>query len=270
MPEEKKRFGFSEGILVIFIPAVAYAIGFSYEEGYLKFFGIPSALISVDIPSMFSAVIFGAFYIFLLLLWLFKTSELLQDNQNSKKTIGLAMVLGFFIILFLLTKGTQYYIYIFLSLALIGVLTVILSKLESKFNPVAKIFSVTYKLINGTIKKDIEDETHSSAANIPGKIFVLFIFLLIPFFVSSLAGSNNAREKITFDTIEHEKLGNIAIVRIYGDLVIGVPFTQTDKTLKGKYIVLDIKSLQNTPFVTQDIGPFKEREKTNKHVQPPP
>lgn len=53
----KQAFSFGDAIQVMFITAISYAVAYCYEYAYLKYFGVPSDFIVVDIKSIVTSAI---------------------------------------------------------------------------------------------------------------------------------------------------------------------------------------------------------------------
>ena len=111
-----RKITFSESVLLGVIPVVVYALGFSYERGHLSFYGMPSALITTDAPAMISAAVFGVLYAYVLLLWLSLAVDSSESESHLVKSIGLIMLyLGFFPMLYLLLRGSEYLVIVLFS-----------------------------------------------------------------------------------------------------------------------------------------------------------
>lgn len=251
---KKENSIFPEGLLVILIPAFAYALGFSYEAGYLSFFRVPSSFISIDISALFSTAIFVAFYLFFLLLWLSIAFDYSNGKSNVAKAMGkLMIILGFFPIIYILLKGAENIVKIISILGVIFLIVSILTRLEKKFTFLVRASSKIHETIDESASKTLESKTAFSALQEKGTLFFL---LFLPFIIAFFAGHNNAKGNSRYEIITHSQHGELAVVRNYGQLLVAVPFNRELKKIKDKYVIINSNTESSILFSPQNIGPF--------------
>lgn len=264
----KNSLGFSEGILIAFVPAAVYALGFSFESGYLSYYGVPSSLASIDIPALISASLLGAFYIFVLLMWLTLSIDLTLDKSNIVKIVGVLMLyLGFLPVLYFILKGAEYLVYVLLACFTIIIVILLLSILEKKH----EWLSVVGKKIHDGVRKLLpgeEKNSRSGAVDALTKAGVVVFLSLIPFAIAYSAGKHYAKDKTNYGVVKHNRLGELAVVRIYGGSLIAIPFNREKKSLSNKYIVADVNNDKYMPIHHEEIGPLLKYRHSNPNKRP--
>lgn len=256
---QPRKIEFSEGLLLGIIPVFVYALGFSYESGYLSYYGIPSELIAIDAPAMIRAAVFGAIYAFVVLLWLSLAVDSSVSESHSEKSIGILMLyLGFFPILYLLSKGADYLsVVIMLSFGIISVV-VILRKLEEKLPWLKKASVRIHSVLAKALPPEEENmETPSLFGGLQKAGGMIFL-AMIPFVLAFLAGKNNAADAPGLDVFEHKTIGELAVIRTYGDKVIAIPFHREKQEFQNQYVVFEIATLSGVVFANEHIGPLKK------------
>ncbi|GAB57349.1 hypothetical protein [Rheinheimera nanhaiensis] len=269
MPEtlsnQPRKIQLSEGVVLGIIPVVVYALGFSYESGYLSYYGIPSELIAIDAPAMIRAAVFGAIYAFVALLWLSLAVDSSVGESYSEKSIGIIMLyLGFFPVLYLLSKGSDYLsIVMMLSFGIIF-LVVLLRKLEDKLPWLQRASVKTHALLAEAFQSEDEKQEIPSLFGWLQKAAALFLLTMIPFVLAFTAGKHSAEDDSVLDVFERERIGELAVIRIYGDKVIAIPFHREKQEFRKQYVVFEIGTLSSVVFTNEHIGPLKEVETVAK------
>jgi hypothetical protein len=190
-------------------------------------------------------------------MWVSLAGDFSKEKSNIAKTTGLTMIyFGLFPILFFISKGEEYLAIILFSIFFLIFFMRILSKLEKKVPFLEKIFSVIHQNMDTILKEKTNEKPNSSFYFFQKAGAILFI-LLIPFMLAFFAGKNDAKEKVQYDVLTHKRLGELAVVRIYSDLLIGVPFDRSKKQFANKYVIADIKSLDDAIFTVELIGPLR-------------
>lgn len=258
---QPRKIQLSEGVLLGIIPVFIYALGFSYESGYLSYYGIPSELIAIDAPAMIRATVFGAIYAFVALLWFSLAVDSSVSESHSEKSIGIIMLyLGFFPVLYLLLKGSEYLsIVMMLSFGIIF-LVVILRKLEEKLPWLQKASVKAHGVLAEAFPPEEEQKEKPSVFGGLQKAGAMFILAMIPFVLAFSAGKHSAEDDSVLDVFEREKIGELAVIRIYGDKVIAVPFHREKQEFQKQYVVFEIGTLSGVVFANEPIGPLKEVE----------
>lgn len=256
---QPRKIELSEGVLLGIIPVFVYSLGFSYESGYLSYYGIPSELIAIDAPAMIRATVFGAIYVFVALLWLSLAVDSSVSESHSEKSIGILMLyLGFFPVLYLLLKGTEYLIVVMmLSFGIIS-LVVILRKLEEKLPWLQKASIKTHGVLADAFPLEEEKKEKPSVFRGLQKAGAMFFLAMIPFVLAFSAGKHSAEDDSALDVFEREKIGELAVIRIYGDKVIAIPFHREKQEFQKQYVVFEIGTLSDVVFSNENIGPLKE------------
>lgn len=253
---ENRKFVLSDGLLLGVMPVFVYGMGYSYESGYVSFFGVPTSLISIDAPAMVSAALFGAMYAFVLLLWITSSVDSSASNSYVGKSIGLIMMyFGFFVVLYFMIKGTEYLTFTIAALFVVMLLIVLLEKLEGKWVWLRRFFMRIHSKLSESL--DYEEKAPVSAADKLREMGAILFIALLPFVLAYIAGKNNAKEQAIFSVIS-SKIGDLAVVRIYGDRIIGIPFDRKDKEFSKEFVILKSESISERLFKSQKIGPLKD------------
>jgi len=252
---EKKKFSLSEGMLLGAIPVAVYAMGYSYESGFLSFYGIPTSLISIDAAAMVSSALFGAIYAFALLLWVSLSVDSSASDSYVEKSLGLIMLyFGFFPVLFMLLQGSKY-----LTVAMgmsfgMMLLIVLLRKLETKWNWLRRVSIKLHMTLSGNFNS--ANEEFPSAVNALRKGGAIVLIAMIPFLLAYIAGQNNAKALTLYNIISNE-LGELAVIRIYGDKIIAIPFDRKAQTFSREFVIFEIGSISMVIFKSEKVGPIK-------------
>lgn len=257
----------SEGAILAAIPVVFYALGFSYEAGYLNYYGIPDDVISIDATAMISATIFGALYSFILFLWLSIAVDSSLSDSSIEKAIGITMPLGIIIIIFFIVKGDTNIA--FLSSFGFMAAIVFLRWLESKSVIARKFFTWLYNNVSTFFDYDEKPPQKKSAFKLLQDYSAIAILFALPFFLAFAAGSNNAKSKTEYDTIQDKTHNKLALIRIYGEKIITIPLSDKDQhnLPKKRYVIIPTQNLDNVTFEKEDIGKItftSESKKPNK------
>lgn len=255
---QKGKFALSEGVLLGVIPVVVYALGFSYETGYLSFYGVPSSLVSIDAPAMVSATVFGALYVFALLLWASLAVDSSGGESYFEKSIGLVMLyFGLFPVLFLLFMGAEYLsVVMFLSFGAMFVI-LLLRSLEARWSWLQRFSIKTHRVLSGAFGPEEVENERRSALNSLRAGGAMILIVMIPFLLAFAAGRNNAKDESFYNVIRNE-LGEVAVVRIYGDKIIAIPFDRGEKSFKREFLVIKTDSLSNVVFRSEEVGPLQQ------------
>lgn len=255
---QKGKFALSEGVLLGVIPVVVYALGFSYETGYLSFYGVPSSLVSIDAPAMVSATVFGALYAFALLLWASLAVDSSGGESYFEKSIGLVMLyFGLFPVLFLLFMGVEYLsVVMFLSFGAMFVI-LLLRRLEARWSWLQRFSIKTHRVLSGAFGPEEVENERRSALNSLRAGGAMILIVMIPFLLAFAAGRNNAKDESFYSVIRNE-LGEVAVVRIYGDKIIAIPFDRGEKSFKREFLVIKTDSLSNVVFRSEEVGPLQQ------------
>lgn len=96
---------------------------------------------------------------------------------------------------------------------------------------------------------------------------IVFI-VLIPFVLAFAAGRHNAENLTTYDVFENEKLGVLAVARIYGNIVVSIPFDKGQMSFKREYAVFKFDNLSGVVFSSEKIGPLKTIPSQNGNKNP--
>lgn len=269
LSNKPRKIELSEGVLLGIIPAFVYALGFSYESGYLSYYGIPSELIAIDAPAMIRATVFGAIYAFVASLWISLAVDSSVSESHSEKTIGILMLyLGLFPILYLLSKGSEYLsIVMMLSFGIIFLL-VILRKLEEKLPWLQKASVKTHGILAEAFPSEENKKEKPSLFGGLQKAGAMFFLAMIPFVLAFSAGKHSAEDNSVLDVFEREKIGELAVIRIYGDKVIAIPFHREKQEFQKKYVVYEISTLSDVVFANEHIGPLNEVESVAPQENP--
>ena len=268
-PKEKKKLQLSEGVLLGTVPVVVYAFSFVYEMGYLSFYGLPSALISIDAPAMISAALFGALYIFALLFWLSLAIDSSDSEYNIVKTIGLLMLyFGFFPIIYLLLRGSEYLPIAFFLTVGVMFLIIVLRGAEKRWVWLQGFSAKAYCFFAEVFPSEsVHKKKKSTFELLQDGAGIVFI-VLIPFVLVFAAGRHNAENLTTYDVFENEKLGVLAVARIYGNIVVSIPFDKGQMSFKREYAVFKFDNLSGVVFSSEKIGPLKTIPSQNGNKNP--
>lgn len=259
---EKKSFASkitsSEGVILAAIPVAGYALGFSYESGFFSFYELPSTLVSVEISTLFPAILFSLVHIFILLVWLSAGVDCAVGESNSQRLIGNFMLyIGFFLALLLLVQGPSFLIAVMGGMVFLLFLARVLPRAEKRFSFIDKAVGSVYEFFK---EEPTERENKSAFTKIQEIGGAVFFILVIPCFVAYSVGQNNARDEINYDVIDHPTFGHTAVIRIQTNHVVSIPFDIKTKQFDGRYLVSDLASISEQIITNMNLGPLLKKE----------
>ena len=95
--EEKRKnknnlSSINDGLLIAAATMAIYALAYSYESGFLSYYGVPSSLISIDATAMVSSVAFGLMYIIPFLIIISIGNDFSIEKTNTIKLVGTILI----------------------------------------------------------------------------------------------------------------------------------------------------------------------------------
>lgn len=252
----KGKVYFSEGMLLGLIPVAVYALGYSYESGFVSYYGVPTSLISIDAPAMVSSVLFGAIYVYALMFWVSLSVDSSSSDSYTEKTIGIIMIyFGFFPIVFMLFVGGEYLAFAMALPFVMMLLIVLLRILEKKWGGLRNYSKKLHIYLSNVLGN--EKEEVKSASNSLQNIGGVLIIALIPFLLAYAAGRNNAKTQKTYSVIT-STAGELSVVRIYGENIIAVPFNRKEHSFTQEFAIMKMGNIDNVVFKNEKVGPLKD------------
>lgn len=261
MPESSPTVGVrswwkTEGVLLAAIPFFSYLLTYIYEAGYCKFFGIPWEFIS---PNWANVFIFAGGLLGLIVVMFFLIEpffitiypELPWPILRRLRRLSVPVLLSL-IYLFLFGKDQSVFIVVvgvILSLALLEFGLPLLTQRDRK--------SYLEKLTAQDSVDDRVDGLGDLAARRLGPS--VFGYLLLVYFLGCLsfyAGRAAAMNQENFLVLVDEP--DIAIVRVYGDRLIGMKFNREKKLAINNFKIL---VSTGTALQLENIGPLKTSSK---------
>ena len=252
-----------EALFIAILSAGAYWLTFIYEAGYLSSFDLPLHLVEVSLQTTFivALALTGAMWV------LFSLINIVAMSWPEHPAIQQKVFRICLMLLYPLWHWLNYrfrpqdwIVYLF-PLAFIVIFELLWPLL------------VFHKKGRSLRERIIADETAESPARermIFGRIFAafgphaynLFIFLIIGSVLSYTAGrakSETQKEYFVFDDAP-----NVAVVRIYHDMIIAVPFDLGTKTIQSQIIIRKIGTEKVKFTLGRDVGPLKKQKPIKK------
>ena len=148
------------------------------------------------------------------------------------------------------------------------IVLVALKKAEEKLPWLQRMSMKIHAILSDTLPHESEAKGKSSAFEALRKGGSIFFLAMIPFLLSFAAGRHNAEDVSSYNVISNDEIGELAVVRIYGDKVIAVPFNRQKKSFERKFAIIEIGSLSNTIFSNEEIGPLSKQVSVSGHENP--
>jgi hypothetical protein len=236
----RSYFGsFPEALLIASLTAGAYWLAFLYELTYLSVFALPPDLVEVSLQTMlFTALaLCGAWSLF----WSINLGSMLwPEHPAIQKKILPSLICSFFLISWVFyfgfrTKDWSVYV-ILLFCAVLGTAVqflpdtgpeppTIIERIAGAFGPPAAFSVVT---------------------------FIAFIIIAsVLASISGLAKAANQKDYFLFSDYPE-----IAVIRIYSDRILAVPFDRGTKTIRPEVIIRKIDQKDIRLTLGKDVGPL--------------
>ena len=249
----------SEATIITLASASAYFIAFMYEAGYFRAFDIPLSLVQVAFSSVliillsFSGLLFLLFSIVILISMKWPKSKPLQV-----KLLRICLVL-FFPFCILLLYGWQKRDWITL---LIVVMYLLFMEIIWPLVSYRDKKSLREKFVSDEVAygKGMHQSILGRIRDTLGTLGYALVFTL--FFCGSLAhtaGNAKATTQREFFVLNEES--EIAIVRLYQEMIIGVHFERETRTIQPEIILRAIKGDNTIQLIREDIGPLLRPKK---------
>jgi hypothetical protein len=249
--QEKTRL-IDPKIILAVSPFVGYAVTYLYEIGFAKWFHIPHEFISLELTK----IILATLVVFLVsLLYL---ARLIYAGKVGTKKLGAIENLSAFVtslailfIIIMLANRKVYKLFIFLKksrplfsllfiLALIGMTLLFKAIIERK--------NLLNKNINSEFKR---------------KVTVVVLTILGLIFISLISGYFKAVLKEHYLVLETSP--EIIVVNKYeNSLVCSIWDSRKEKTISGRYFILEFSSLSRVRAYLKEVGPLSTSDSRSK------
>lgn len=248
----------TEGIIIAVIPILAYLVTFSYEVGYAGFFLIPQNLITLNIINFF-AVCGVLLSLFVILLWPILIYIDLVKKETNVITLRFVKLFPFY--LWLVVNELLYGFTLWREWILSLIIAIILSIIEFG----APLLSQRHKgSYNEKLKADLEADLKTETIFdrllqfLGWKIYLftlIFIFMLL---ISYNVGRAEALKKVNFLVVDTSP--EVAVLRIYGDYLICVPFDRGSREVQRSFVILNMSESFKTTLKLEKIGPLHPKK----------
>ncbi|MFJ7510022.1 hypothetical protein ACIQW7_11240 [Peribacillus simplex] len=264
--EEVKHFNWFDTSLIIgFITVLGYFVAYSFQKGYLLYFGITDIFVKqIDIVSVFISITIVGSVFFVVYTFYDHLAKLFEEFSNPYIKLFRKVFLPFLVIGLPLGAYMSSFIkgIIFITLSVILVLIYILPVI--KYKDVKgykhKIEKVLISLDeDGITFKDFMIEVRDTPSM--RIVFILGAFLIIQP-IMQLVGYKNAEQERDFFVLE-SKEQNYLVINKYGENFIIAPFNAKENTIKQEFQIIEVKSDFDSPFVYKKIN-LKDRIKLNE------
>ncbi|KAB7681123.1 hypothetical protein GBN23_06365 [Plesiomonas shigelloides] len=253
---EKKGIALTDATYLLIIPAIAYALGYFFEFGYLSYYDVPSVLITTDIESMINAGIYMLLPLLSTLIWLAVALDASCSKKHSEKFAGTIMLFLLIPIIMFICKGGWWYLIVFIASLAIKLVIAILGEAESMSDKFRDKFSNLNESFFGDLERKPTENLYHRSKQFASVIFIL----LVPFLMSYTSGYNYARDKNAYDTFEYNNNKHLALIRVYGEKAIAIPFNINNDSLKKQYTILPLSELSKVMISKQNIGPLQKSD----------
>jgi hypothetical protein len=259
---ESKRASFlgalPEALFVALLTGGAYWLAFVYEAGYLSSFDLPPHLVEVSLQTtlIVALALSGAIWVVFSVINIFLMSW--PKHPAIQQKVFRIMLMLLFPIWHLLNYGfrTQDWVYYGIFLVFIVILELVWPLL---------VFRKKGSLRERFIADEIA-EASPQERTIFGRIFDAFgpgaYGLLLLFVIGSLLAHTAGRAKAETqkEYFVFADAPDVAVVRIYHDTIIAVPFDRRTRTIQSQVIVWKIGTEKVALTLDKDVGPLKKQK----------
>jgi hypothetical protein len=239
-----KKF-LSDALLIAAVTGTGYLSAFTYQFGYLQYFGIPTYFIDINLGDVLLTAAIG----FLTLLSIATCIDLMSRDMKSRTLKILAISLPALVMLFILFAPVLG-LYLDLSntvifgLFLIALIALIIGLIIYAIKTKDRIHDKSYGLL-------------SLAETAFGSFPVLFIASLI-FFVFYSAGIGKMVAQGTKNYLVANTNPELVIIGTYSENFIGLNFNSSTKTFSNDVTLISPEKIasDNIVFTGEDIGPL--------------
>jgi hypothetical protein len=260
------------GIGVGSITILGYVLAFLYEEGYTRYFKIPSELIKLDLINIFIFIFYLLSLIFTIYLIINTCYKYVCTRQSIVQRAFLRLVpyLLFFLAIQLITINTKTWKFINWIVAIAFLITIFNEFVLPIITQRGKgSYYQKLQLVEERHNKSNFREPNILDIMIPTKyisiyskvlnvIFILGLFLM----ATNILGNANAERKEEFLVMRDSE--HIAVLKIYGDKYICAPFDPNSKTFADSLYIFNFAKKDDLKLDWEKIGPLKPVTKQNK------
>ena len=246
----------SDAMWVAALSAATYAVAFSYEAGYARYFHVPVNLITIS-PTLLLKV-GGALMVVMMPLYLLTMTiwPLLPRSDTALAKAVNLLVKDAIYITFMMSPYLIHGEYWLLYCGLIG--SIIIYELVIPLITQRKIPTLEMKLAEeDKISRDnaVRSIVWSLVMRF-GRVPIVFlvIFSMTASFANTL-GSENAKKKTEFMLVKGDP--NVVVLALYDDLFITQPFDSSSKMLVGYLKIMRLGDGKEIELAPGDVGPLK-------------
>jgi hypothetical protein len=242
----------SEGLLLAAIPVIAHSIAFLYELGYCQFFGIPTFLISISATAIFIAA--GTM---LSIAWpiysIINLCSMLVDPLSTPLIRAVTRI-------FIVTVPLIALLFLFgldwpeLYTAALTVLFIVILEFGTPLLAQRGKGNFSEKL---RYQEEFESQQKKShLSNVFSRLGVssaiVFVTLIYSLFIAYSCGRAAAKKQESFLVLK--ETSNVAVLRIYGDNLVGAAYDGKSKKLTGEFLLRKVGDASSDSLTLQKIG----------------
>lgn len=260
-PERTRFLGsVPEALFIAILTAGAYWLAFRYEAGYLSGFGLPADLVEVSLQTTLivtlalSGAIWTIFSIINLVLMLWPEHPAIQEKVFR---VGILLLLPLWHLLNYGFRAQDWILYVGF-LVFVAIFEIVWPLLVFRSKPTLRERFVADEIAEARVRE----------RGIAGRIFVAFgpaaYGLLVLFLLGSMLAHTAGRAKATTqkEYVVFADGPDIAVVRMYRDVILAVPFDRKTRTVQGEVVIRKI-GIENVRLrLDADAGPLQQRTST--------
>jgi phage shock protein PspC (stress-responsive transcriptional regulator) len=248
--------GISDAMWVAALSAATYAVAFSYEAGYARYFHVPVNLISISPTLLLKVggalmVVMIPLYILIMLIW-----PLLPRSDTAPAKLIKRVAQDVIFIIFILTPYLIHGDYWLLFLGLIGFIiffeVIIPLIVHRKIPTFEKKFSEQNKINREFAEHSVVWAMVMRFGRAP--VMFLLILSLATSFANGLGGEE-AKKQTEFMLVKGDP--NIVMLALYDNLFVTQSFDPRSKTLVGYLKVMRLGDGKDIELAPGDVGPLK-------------
>ncbi len=253
MDEQNKKSWLTEGVVIATAPLIGYLMTYSFQWGYVSYFGMPIEFISVDLSQVIRTTI-GVMLSFLFLLSLYEhvPADTAKKNILYYRLLTVAPLYIYLGIYFFIHKtpfATGLFVGAIIALSLSLIVPIFTEKNKKSYKEKLEAYEEKVKL-----KKKSQGALSFKLYERFGDVNVgLIVNLIIILFFVEVSGEIYASNKKSFLVLTNNP--NKIVLNTYNDKVICASLDRQTKIVGPSFTIYELSPLLE--FTIDKVGPLK-------------
>ena len=231
---------YSEALLIGILTAGMYWFSFVYEVAYLTSYALPAHLVQVNLHIILQVVpIMAALAISIIII----ASVIHSLPLPTQRKCYRILVVAFFPFVYFVNYGFRLEDWPFYA----GVLAAI-ALFEF-------VWPILYYRSRPTVAERLLEFEDALQIGVPAYISVVILLFLLGTYNAYLHGRVTAERQSTY--LVFEDAPDVAVIRVYSDIILAVPFDSKTRTVKRQVLLRKIGEDSTIRLTYSDVGPLR-------------